>query len=154
MNKSKAIKWACSHFEELTPDLLHQILKLRQEVFIMEQNCIYPDIDEYDCLSLHLTVSKEQNELVGYCRLLPAGLLYTEASIGRVVISKSFRKRGIGRELMIQAHKFCFYHFQTQSVRLNAQHYLERFYQRLGYYSVSEPYDEDGVMHIQMFKES
>ena len=154
MNKSKPVKWTCKRFEELTAGWLHRILKLRQDVFIIEQNCIYSDIDKHDYLSLHLIAYKEPNELIGYCRLVPAGLLYKEVSIGRVVISKSFRKKGMGRQLMFQAHKFCCSEYKTQSIRRNAQQYLKNFYLSLGYHLVSEPYDEDGVIHIQMLKKS
>ena len=91
-------------------------------------------------------------KLVAYCRVLPAGSLYEEVSIGRVFVSKNLRNRGLGRKLMQKAHEWCESNYRHSPIRLNAQYYLESFYHSLHYQTVSKPYDDEGVLHIEMYR--
>ena len=152
MNRRAACKWKCADLEEISVTLLHEILKIRQQIFIVEQACIYSDIDEYDLLSSHLFGTNKLGELMGYCRIIPPGTIYEEVAIGRVLVEKKYRGMGLGRELMLEAHKYCRIRYGTEVVRLNAQEYLKKFYESLGYRFITGPHDEDGVLHIEMLK--
>jgi len=125
---------------------------MRQQIFIIEQKCIYEDIDEFDMISSHIQARKN-DELAAYCRVLPAGSQYKEVSIGRVMVSKKFRNHGLGRRLMEEAHSWCESNYKSSRIRLNAQYYLESFYHSLQYNTISPPYDDEGILHIQMCRE-
>ena len=141
--------WKLKSFEELTTVELYAILQLRNEVFVVEQNCAYQDADGKDQMSWHLCGWME-NELVAYCRLIPPGISYAEASIGRVVTSPAHRKAGLGRELMqIGIEKTCAL-FSTDTIRIGAQCYLEKFYNSLDFTSCEDPYLEDRIPHVHM----
>jgi ElaA protein len=135
-------------FESIGAHHLYEILKLRQLVFIIEQNCIYEDIDDYDQTAAHLLLLKN-GELAGYSRLLPPGKKYNEASVGRIVVSPDFRKLGYGKDVVTksieilknQGHK---------NIRIEAQAYLKTFYSDLGFTEDSEIYPVDGIPHLQM----
>ena len=152
MNNFNNLEWSCSSFCELNNNQLHQIVRMRQQIFIIEQKCIYEDIDEFDMISSHIQARKN-DELAAYCRVLPAGSQYEEVSIGRVMVSKKFRNHGLGRRLMEEAHDWCESNFKSSRIRLNAQYYLESFYHSLQYISISPPYDDEGVLHIEMYRE-
>jgi ElaA protein len=143
------IIWVCKPFATLTAAELYEALKLRSEVFVVEQNCVYLDLDDKDQDSFHLFGWQDDN-LLAYARILPPGLAYEEASIGRVVSSPSSRKTGAGRALMNKAIEETISLFGTQSIRIGAQLYLLDFYGSLGFKQVSEPYLEDGILHIKM----
>ena len=151
MNNSENFQWKCLGFRALNSYQLHQILKMRQQIFIIEQKCIYEDIDEFDIVSQHIQ-ALTNGKLLAYCRVLPAGSLYEEVSIGRVIVSKNHRNRGLGRKLMQKAHEWCESNYRHCPIRLNAQYYLESFYHSLQYQTVSKPYDDEGVLHIEMYR--
>ena len=150
---SSEIVWTCSRFDELSTGDLYRILQLRAEIFIVEQDCVYQDVDDYDQEALHvmgqLSVGDEA-QLVCYTRLLPPGTKYDGASIGRVVTKKSARGGGIGKALMLNSLAFCKEHWPNQAITISAQQYLQKFYTELGFETLSEPYDEDGIPHMRM----
>ena len=146
------MKWVLKKFEELTPQELYNILQLRNEVFAVEQNCVYPDMDNKDQPSWHL-MCLLNDKLVAYTRLLPPGIAYSDPSIGRVVTSSSIRKTGTGRELMLRSIECCEKLFGKQPITIGAQFYLKSFYESLGFVKISEIYLEDGIEHITMRKE-
>ncbi len=139
-------------FNELLPAELYAILRLRSEIFVVEQNCVYLDMDNKDQLSHHLMLSNKNNDLLAYARLLPPGLSYTEMSIGRVVTSAAVRGTGAGRVLMNTAIEQCRNIFGTGPIRIGAQAYIKSFYASLGFKDDGEPYEEDGIPHIEMIK--
>lgn len=146
------MNWILKKFEALTADELYAILRLRNEVFVVEQDCVYQDADDKDQSSLHLSGWKE-NELAAYCRIIPPGIAYEECSIGRVVSSPRHRNTGVGRELMNQAIAMALDLFPECPIRIGAQSYLEKFYTTLGFRRCSDEYLEDGIPHIQMLLE-
>jgi ElaA protein len=143
------MKWYLKAFAELSSEELYEILRLRSEVFVIEQNCIYQDMDRLDKESFHLC-GLHDGKLAAYARILPAGLSYAEVSIGRVVVSPSFRSRNFGRELMKEAKAQCVNLFDTKRIVISAQLYLLKFYQELGFCETGEPYPEDDIPHIKM----
>lgn len=136
-------------FEELSVDELYEALKLRSAIFVIEQNCNYQDMDDKDQSSYHL-LGYEGEELIAYARLLPQGVSYKEASIGRVVVNKQFRRKDHGKELMTKAIFSAKEKFNTNEIVISAQCYLEKFYSDLGFVSEGESYLEDDIPHIQM----
>lgn len=145
------MRWQSVRFDQLNTSTLYKILKLRQEVFAVEQNSVYQDVDGNDFDALHV-LGTYQEEIVAYCRILPPGVRYPEASIGRVLTAKSARGNGTGRALMKCALSLCTEQHPSSGVRISAQLYLEPFYQSFGFASCSAPYDEDGIPHIEMLK--
>ena len=143
--------WQYLRFDQLSTTRLYQILKIRQEVFSIEQNCVYLDADGKDMDALHVFATVD-DELIAYCRVLPPGLKYPEASIGRVLTSSAARGSGAGRALMEYALTVCTQLYPGRGVRISAQLYLEGFYSSFGFSSCSSPYDEDGIPHIEMLK--
>ena len=143
------INWLCKKFDELTPHELYAILQLRNEVFVVEQNCVFQDADNKDQPSFHL-MGWSDNELVAYTRLVPPKIAYDEPSIGRVVTSLSLRKTGIGRELMERSIEKTKELFGRTPIKLGAQLYLKKFYESLGFIQSSDIYLEDGIEHIEM----
>ncbi|MDO8270987.1 MAG: GNAT family N-acetyltransferase [Gammaproteobacteria bacterium] len=147
------MEWFNKTFAALGTEELYQIVQLRQQVFVVEQNCVYLDADGYDRAALHL-FAVQQGCVVAYCRLLPPGLKYQEASIGRVCTALEKRGSGLGRELMQRALTLVSESYAAESVRvdirISAQLYLQNFYSSLGFTAVSAPYDEDGIPHIEM----
>jgi len=140
-------------FNELTPIELYKIIRLRNEVFVVEQNCPYQDADNKDLKCYHLMLFNADDELMGYTRLVPPGLSFPQMSIGRVVTSPKARGTGAGRILMNTSIKECQKLFGKGSIQIGAQAYLLKFYSSLGFEQVSEVYDEDGIPHIDMIKE-
>lgn len=135
---------------ELSIQQLYEILKLRQEVFIVEQDCPYLDTDGKDDKAYHVLFYQAQ-ELVAYTRLLPKGVSYEKyASIGRVVNHKSVRGQGIGKDLMELSIQSCKSLFPGESIKISAQQYLLKFYQDLGFVETGESYLEDGIPHCGM----
>lgn len=145
------MNWSIKKFEELTPFELYAILQLRSEVFVVEQNCVYQDADDKDKYAWHLMGWQDDN-LTAYTRLIPAGISYTEPSIGRVVTSPSARGTGAGRELMNRSIELCYSLFGIQPIRIGAQLYLKEFYSSLGFIATGDIYLEDGIEHIEMVK--
>lgn len=145
------IQWLLKKFEELTPQQLYAILQLRNEVFVVEQNCVFQDADDKDQISYHL-MGFDNNKLVAYARLVPPGKMYEEVSIGRVVTSPSVRRSGTGKELIQHSIDAVYRLFGIQSIKIGAQLYLKQFYSSLGFKQVSDVYLEDGIEHIYMIK--
>jgi ElaA protein len=138
-------------FESLTPSELYAIIQLRNEVFVVEQNCVFQDADNKDQESLHL-MYWSNNELVAYCRLLPPGLAYEEMSIGRVVSSPKYRNTGAGRLLITKAIELIHQEYGEGPIRIGAQCYLIQFYGSFGFIEEGEMYLEDGIEHIEMVR--
>jgi ElaA protein len=147
------IRWQWSSFADLTAAQLYAMLALRQQVFVLEQACLYPDIDGLDPGAHHLLGWRSrdgQQELAAHLRCLAPGAKYEEMSIGRVVTSPAARGTGLGRELVAQGIALARRQHPGHAIRIGAQAHLERFYAGFGFVTVSEPYDEDGILHIDM----
>ena len=143
------IEWQCKTFTELTITELYEIMKIRSQVFVVEQNCVYLDADDKDALSHHLFTI--QNGIVAaYARLLPPALSFKEASIGRVLSAPSQRRKGLGILLMHEAITRTLNLFKTNEIKIGAQLYLKSFYENLQFVKCSEQYDEDGIPHVEM----
>ncbi|MBT8113994.1 MAG: GNAT family N-acetyltransferase [Arenicella sp.] len=146
--------WETKAYDELSKEELFEILKVRQDVFVVEQECAYPDIDDADRAAWHICGRRATNgrPLVAYARILKPGLTYEQVSIGRILTSAAARGEGLGLELMRRAMSFIESRFPGQPIKIGAQTHLQRFYQELGFVPASEPYDEDGISHIDMLK--
>jgi ElaA protein len=147
------MEWSLKKFHELTLDELYAILQLRSKVFIVEQDCVYNDVDGKDQLAWHL-IGTEDGDLIAYTRILPPGIVYSDPAIGRVVTSPSKRSSGLGRELMNRSIEHCKMLFGNTSITLSAQVYLKRFYESLDFFSVGEEYLDDGIPHIEMTRKA
>ena len=143
------LNWILKKFEELTPAELYAIMQLRNEVFVVEQNCVYQDADNKDLKSHHF-MGWDSETLVTYTRLLPQDVSYAEASIGRVVSSPKYRGTGSGRELMQRSIAHSFNLFNCNTIKIGAQVYLKKFYESLGFVQSSDEYLEDNIPHIEM----
>lgn len=146
---NQPVTWTVKKFDQLTPHELYAALRLRSEVFVVEQNCVFLDMDDKDQSSWHV-FGWQDELLIAYTRLVPAGISYTEPSIGRVVTSPKMRKSGAGRILMQRSIEYCYNFFGKTSIRIGAQLYLQRFYESFGFQQSSEMYLEDGIEHIEM----
>jgi ElaA protein len=147
------ITWYHKYFSDLTTTELYQILQLRNEVFIVEQNCPFQDLDDKDFKCFHLIgFDTDSQKIMAYTRIVPAGVSYEEASIGRVVTSPQVRGGGIGRELMLKSIELLEELYGKVSIRIGAQYYLKKFYESLGFQQVGKIYLEDGIEHILMDK--
>lgn len=146
------LKWIFKPFNELTTTELYAVLKLRSEVFVVEQNCIYQDIDDKDKKSFHL-MAWSGDELVAYTRLVPSGVSFIEPSIGRVISSPRFRGLGIGITLMEKSIHHTLESYATNKIRIGAQLYLKKFYESFGFIEQGEEFLEDGIPHIEMILE-
>lgn len=146
--------WTCKQFNALTADELYALLRLRSEVFVVEQNCVFLDMDNKDQVSHHLMGWQQEegseNKLVGYARIVPAGISYVESSIGRIVTSPAARGLGIGKDLLIQCIQTLYTLHGKQVIRIGAQYYLRDFYESFGFKKASDIYLEDGIEHIEM----
>src|SRR5688572_799269 len=144
------MNWLLKKFSELTLDELYAILKLRSEVFVVEQNCVFLDMDDKDQQSYHF-MGWEGNQLLAYTRLVPPDLKGFP-SIGRVVTSPAVRNRGMGRILMQKSIEETIQLFGNQPIHIGAQLYLRDFYSSLGFEQSSDVYLEDGIEHIEMIR--
>ncbi|MEO7982521.1 MAG: GNAT family N-acetyltransferase [Bacteroidota bacterium] len=142
--------WICKKFDDLSAQELYAIMQLRNEVFVVEQNCVYQDADNKDTSCHHLMGWKGDSQLVAYTRLLPPGLAYPEPSIGRVVTSPAARGGGIGRELMKKSIDRVYLLYGEIPIKIGAQLYLLTFYTSLGFQQTSEIYLEDNIPHVEM----
>ena len=144
-------RWTCRAFEALTLRELQFIYQARQQVFVVEQNCVYLDVDGYDDRCEHLAAwSPEQAMPLAYARLVAPGVKYAEPSIGRVLTTDSARGTGLGRELVQRAVALVVERHPGQGIRISAQSHLERFYREVGFEPVGERYLEDGIPHTEM----
>ena len=149
------ISWQFSDFDDLSPRDIYAALQLRQMVFIVEQTCPYLDADGLDAAARHLLgwlPGAGEPLLAAYVRILPPGVKYTEPSIGRVVTHPEVRRTGLGKQLMHEAIRRTQMLAPGAAIRIGAQQYLERFYAEFGFRVASEPYDEDGIPHIEMLR--
>ena len=144
-----ALNYIVKEFSALTPLELYSILQLRAEVFVVEQNCPYQDMDNKDQRSFHLMGWKE-DRLCAYTRLIPPGIAYKEPSIGRVVTSPSIRRTGEGKTLMQHSIEYLQKHYPGEPIHIGAQLYLRKFYSSLGFEAFGDVYLEDGIEHIEM----
>lgn len=147
--EDSAISWQCAEFAELAPETLYEILRLRQQVFILEQSCLYMDLDGHDRQAYHLSAWRD-GELLGYLRALPPGIDYPESSLGRIVVSPDARGLNLGRQLVERGIALNLATWPGMGICIGAQAYLEQFYVELGFETISDVYDEDGIPHIKM----
>lgn len=147
-------QWQTTAFKQLTPETLYQLLRLRVDVFVVEQNCAYPELDGKDTHpdTHHVLGHNGAGELVAYARILPSGLSYPQVSIGRVATAQAHRGHGLGHELikvtLSQAKRL----WPNQDIQIGAQLYLQGFYEAYGFMAVSGPYLEDDIPHVDMIK--
>ena len=141
------------HFSELTSKELYELLQLRSEVFVVEQNCVYQDIDDKDQKAWHVMGFKE-GFLVAYARIFKARDYFDKASIGRVTVSNEERKSGFGQLIMKRAIKVLEGEFKEEIIQISAQVYLMKFYKSMGFKTIGKEYLEDGIPHIMMVKEN
>jgi ElaA protein len=146
---ARNLQWQAYRFDELNTQQLYQILRLRQLVFIIEQDCLYPDLDDLDQQSVHLCAWKD-GELLAYLRSLPPGLDYAESALGRILVSERARGLKLGRELVQRGVALNQRTWPGSDIKIGAQAYLEKFYQDLGFETIGEIYIEDGIPHIKM----
>ena len=147
--------WQWSRFSELTPEDLYAVVRLREAVFIVEQNCVYPDADGRDPGAWHLlgwVQRPTSRSLVAYARLFEPGVRYDEGSIGRVVTAPEVRGTGVGKALMAEALRRIESLAPGQPIKIAAQRRIEDFYLALGFRTVSAPYEEDGIIHVDMLR--
>lgn len=145
------LKWTCTPFNELTPAELYSIIQLRNEVFVVEQNCVFQDADNKDQYCYHLA-AWDGYSLAAYARLVPPGVSYPEMSIGRVITAMKYRGAGIGRQLLQNAIVNCTLIFGEKPIKIGAQLYLEKMYNSFGFQRVGDIYLEDGIEHVHMYR--
>lgn len=146
------LEWKIKRFETLSTQELYNLLQLRAEVFIVEQNCVYQDIDGKDQKALHL-IGEDNGQIVAYARLFKPHDYFEQASIGRVVVKETSRANKLGHILMREAIQVIKSHFDQRKITISAQLYLKKFYESHGFIQTSEMYLEDDIPHIEMRKE-
>lgn len=156
------IDWSGSYLDEISTFDMYRILKARQDVFVVEQNCVYQDMDSIDQYAWHLCawqkksreseLEKAEKTLMAYLRVVFPGHKYAEPSIGRVLTTQEARGTGLGKQLLEKALLYIDQKYPHQHVRISAQSHLHQFYAAFGFVSVSEPYDEDGIPHVEMLR--
>ena len=146
---SETIQWKIKRFNELSAIDLYELLQLRSDVFVVEQNCVYQDIDGKDSKAIHL-IGEFDEKIVGYARLFDSGHYFPEASIGRVVMAAQYRDRKWGHDLMREAIAAIKSEFGKSDITISAQLYLKKFYEQHSFVVFGDGYDEDGIPHIQM----
>lgn len=145
-----AVNWTIKHFSELTIDEFHDLIQLRTNVFVVEQNCPYPELDGKDKNAFHL-IGHNSNQIIATARILPKGVSYAnDVAIGRVVVDSKYRKNKFGDDLMIHCIHFITSKLQTTDIRISAQKHLEHFYNKHTFISTGKEYDEDGIPHVEM----
>jgi len=152
MSKKNVTKKEFRTFTDLTTLELYEILKLRINVFVVEQDCPYSDLDDKDQSAIHYSYTLENDKVVGYLRILSKGVSYEEVSIGRVIIDPEFRSEGWGHELMNEALSYIETEIGETAVKISAQKHLEKFYEKHGFKSTGKEYLEDGIPHVQMLR--
>ena len=146
------IDWRFARFSDLSPQEVHDLFQVRAAVFIVEQDCVFQDLDGIDPQCWHLLGRGEGQAIVAYCRFIPPGVKFPEPSIGRVVTTSEVRGTGVGRELVREALRCADKLWPGRPIRIGAQKHLDRFYGEFGFVVASEPYDEDGILHIEMLR--
>ncbi len=148
MNK---LVWNIKTFDELTTKELYAIIKARVNVFVVEQDCPYPDLDDYDQKAIHLWADME-GEVFAYCRIFDQGIKYMESSIGRVITTEKARGTGLGKQLIEYALDIINNRLGTSEVRISAQDYLLNFYSGFGFLDTGKKYLEDNIPHTEMLR--
>jgi ElaA protein len=143
------LNWELKKFKELKVEEIYKILEIRSEVFIVEQQCAYQDCDGKDKNAYHLYL-QDNDKIIAYLRILNKGVSYDEISIGRVLVHKNYRSKGISREMMLKAINFIELNLNEKEIKLQAQSYLVNFYGSLGFKETSNEYLEDNIPHIDM----
>ena len=138
----------------LSPDVLHDFLRLRSDIFVVEQNCAYPDIDGVDPLCEHFCLRGSRSTLLAYLRLVPPGVKAPQPAIGRLVVASAARGSGLGRAAMLEGIRRCSERYPGQAIFLSGQQHLEPFYASLGFVTFTEPYLEDGIQHVNMLRKA
>lgn len=148
------MKWILKKYNELSIDEFHDILQLRINVFVVEQNCPFTELDGKDKIAYHFFAYSKENpsQIIAYSRIFKPGDYYQKAAIGRVVVHPDFRKDGLGYELIVNSVSQIKKMFKTDEVKIGAQTYLKKFYNSLGFVKEGEDYMEDGIPHIYMVK--
>lgn len=146
------MNFSFKHFSELSVDEIYQILQLRAEIFVVEQDCVYNDIDGLDKDAVHQFLMKE-NKIIAYSRLLQSGTRFPDYSIGRVVVKESERGTGLGKIMMEEAKTFILNEWKVKRIKISAQKYLRKFYEDLNFKVVTNEYLEDGIPHFGMLYE-
>ena len=147
------ISWSIKSFDELIKNELYDLLKLRSEVFVVEQNCVYQDIDDKDIKGTHF-FGQDGSDLIAYLRVMEVGVLYpNHISIGRVVVKQTHRNKKLGNEILANAIDFCRKKFPKTPIKISAQTHLKSFYNQLGFEFKGEAYLEDGIPHCAMYLE-
>lgn len=138
-------------FEELTKQELYDLLQLRSAVFVVEQDCVYQDLDGKDTKALHVLGFKN-DKLVAYTRIFGPGVYFEQASIGRVIVAKNERRHDYGNQIMKASINAIKERFNETTIKISAQCYLDKFYTNLGFKAIGDTYLEDGIPHISMIK--
>jgi ElaA protein len=152
---SKTISWQWASFEQLSNHDVYAMMAARLHVFVLEQQCLWNDFDGLDIDAHHLLGWAQvdgRHQLIAYLRVLAPGAKYTEASIGRVLTTSEGRGGGVGRQLVAQGLLYADRLYPHARIKIGAQQYLERFYAGFGFATISEPYEEDGIMHVDMLR--
>jgi len=146
------MEWILKKWNDLTLDEFHDILQLRITVFVVEQNCPYPELDTKDKIAYHFFAKNTKNKIIAYTRIFKPGDYYTEAALGRVVVHQDFRNKKLGIQLIdktiLEIEKL----FGKGAIKIGAQTYLKKFYSSFGFQQIGEEYIEDGIPHIYMIK--
>ena len=142
--------WTCKKFKEISGGEMHEVLAARQRVFIVEQQCVYQDADEWDKSAWHLMGRRITGDLVAYGRVNFPGSRYPEPSLGRIFTARDVRRSGAGREVVQRCLTLCRRYYPERNVRISAQTYLIKFYGDFGFQTIGKPYDDEGIEHIDM----
>jgi ElaA protein len=145
------LEWKIKRFDALSSQELYNLLQLRSEVFVVEQNCVYQDIDGKDEKAIHL-IGEDNGKIVAYARLFKPAAYFEQSSIGRVVVKESYRDKKLGHLLMREAIRVIETHFEETKITISAQLYLKKFYESHGFVQNSDMYLEDDIPHIEMKK--
>ena len=148
------MKWYCKTFQELSLSEFYQILQLRIDVFVVEQNCVYHELDGKDQKAYHLFACDEDSDskIVAYSRIFNAGDYYKEAAFGRVVVAPDYRDQKLGYQLIQKSIAFIDNKLKSSAIKISAQTYLKKFYESFGFKQINVPYLDDGIPHIDMLK--
>jgi ElaA protein len=136
-------------FSDLTAQQLYDVLQLRSEVFVVEQDCVYQDIDGYDQVAIHM-LYYDKNTLVVYARILPPNTYFEKLSIGRIIVKETYRGKDYGHQLMRHCLDFISSEFEKQTIKISAQEHLKSFYAQHGFVQIGDGYLEDGIPHVAM----
>lgn len=146
------MNWELKNWKDLTVEELHAAYMLRTDVFVVEQGCPYPEVDDHDLVCRHLMVWNDEG-LIAYARICPPNSVYPEASLGRIVVKEGYRSKGYGRELIQRGLADLKAHFPSTKVKLQAQEYLEKYYASFGFRTITKSYPDAMVMHVDMILE-